>query len=82
MTITRTITIDDLTPQELADRFANMFDNEQAEFFAEVAKIAATWPGAGMCQQAYSIASHLDDEGRSVIQRLAEHAGLIPEDAA
>lgn len=82
MSITRTITLDDLTPQELADRFASMFDNEQAEFFAEVAKIATTWPGAGMCQQACSIAKHLDDDGRSVIQRLAEHAGLISADAS
>ena len=79
MSVTRTITLDDLTPAELADRFASMFADEQAEFFAEVAKIAATWPGAGMCQQANSIAKHLDANGRFVIEKLADHAGLIPE---
>lgn len=79
MTITRTITLDDLTPVELADCFASMFADEQAKFFAEVARIAATWPGAGMCQQACSIATHLDVNGLFVIEKLAEHAGLIPE---
>lgn len=77
--ITRTITLDDLTPEELAELFCKMFADEQAAFFAKVAQIASTWPGAGMCQQACAIAKHLDDEGRSVIERLAEHADLIPE---
>ena len=67
----------DLNPEELAEVFCEMWAEEQAAFFARVAQIAAEWPGAGMCVQALSIASHLTPEGRYVIERLADHAGLI-----
>lgn len=82
MTITRTIELDDLTPEELAFAFCEMDGAEQALFLSTVAKIAATWPGAGMCMQALGICEHLDRDGRYVIERLADHAGLIPEVAA
>jgi hypothetical protein len=81
MTITRTITLDDLTPDELAELFCKMFADEQAAFFAKVAQVASTWPGAGMCQQACAIADHLDHDGRYAIERLADHAGLLTDDA-
>ncbi len=81
MTITRTVVIDDLTPEELAGRFADMGPRQQAKFFAAVAAIADTWSGAGMCMQAYAIADYLDAQGKYAIERLADHAGLIPEEA-
>jgi hypothetical protein len=82
VTITRTFTIDDLSPEELAALFADMHGEQQALFFSEVGKIAATWPGAGMCMQALSIAENLDASGRYVIERIADHAGLIPATAS
>jgi hypothetical protein len=78
--LTRTFEIDDITPEELASIFAHMFDDQQARFLATVADIAKDWPGGGWCQQACSIAGHLDERGRFTIQKLAEHAGLIPDE--
>ncbi len=79
MSITRAITIDDLTPAELAERFCDMNGEQQASFFSAVGRIARTWPGAGMCVQACAISKELDTQGRYVIERLADHAGLIKE---
>lgn len=77
--ITRTVTVADLTPAELAEAFTEMSSEDQASFFAEVGRIALTWPGAGMCMQALHISEHLDADSRYVIERLADHAGLIPD---
>jgi hypothetical protein len=82
VTVTRTFKIADLTPEELAACFAEMWAEEQGAFFNEVGKITATWPGTGMCGQALAVACHLDDAGRHVIGRLADHAGVIPERAS
>lgn len=73
MNVTRTLTIDDLTPSELATLFTDMDDYRQAEFFAAIAPIAREWSGAGWCQQSCSIAQRLDDTGRKVVLKLAEH---------
>lgn len=72
--LTRTIALDDITPQECASIFAHYSDLEQAAFFAEVGSIARSWPGAGWCQQSCSIAARLDDLGRETIATLAGHA--------
>lgn len=72
--ITRTITLDHVTPRELAVLFTNLFDDEQAEFFEEVGEIAREWPGADWCQQSCCIAGKLTDKGRVVIATLAGHA--------
>lgn len=82
MRVTRTLEIDDMTPQELASIFARWFADEQAAFFSAIAVESKDWPGTGWCQQACAIAEHLDDAGRSVIEKLAGHAGLIPESEA
>jgi len=74
MKITRIITIDDITPAELAEVFTSMDDFEQAKFFGHVWKIARTWPGAGWCQQSSAIAKRLDNDGRDCIAKLAEWA--------
>lgn len=78
--LTRTFEIEDITSDELAELFANLDDHAQARFFAAVERIARDWPGAGWCQQSCSIAQRLTHEGRFVIQKLAEHAGLIPDE--
>lgn len=79
MSISRTVEIEDLTPQEMAEIFAGWCGDQQAEFFGAVGVIAKAWPGAGMCMQALHIAEHLDADGRYVIERIADHADLIPQ---
>lgn len=78
MSITRTVTtVIDLTPAELAAAFCEMDSAQQAEFFHVVGKIAEAWRGTGWCQQALAIAHRLTPEGRLIIERLADHAGLL-----
>lgn len=74
MTITRTIDLGDLTPEELAFAFSEMDAEQQALFFSTVGKIAATWPGAGWCQQSCAISEHLDRTATETIQKLNEWA--------
>lgn len=73
MTVTRTIELTDIQPTELAEMFCNMDDTEQAVFFEHIGVIAREWPGAGWCQQSYSINKNLTDGGREVIRTLAGH---------
>ena len=73
MTVLRTIELADITPAELAELFCEMDGIQQAAFFAEVKPITDKWPGAGWCQQSCGIADMLDDAGREVISKLAEH---------
>lgn len=73
MTITRTIEFNDISPAELAETFCYMNSAQQAEFFSRISAIAATWPGAGWCQQSCAIAGDIDYKGREVIEKLAEH---------
>lgn len=73
MTVQRTITLADLEPSELAELFCEMDGERQAEFFANIHKIAATWPGAGWCQQSCAIAGFVGPKSREVIIKLAEH---------
>ncbi len=69
----RKIEIDDITPAEAARIFSEMFADQQAEFFAEVGRIAKEWPGAGWCMQSCSISHAITEEGRAVIETLAGH---------
>lgn len=43
MGIKREITIEDLTPEELAEEFSHMDDEKQARFFNELGRVVATW---------------------------------------
>lgn len=72
--IKRTIVLNDLSAAELATLFCNLYADEQATFFSEVGKIAATWPGAGWCQQSCGISQHLDKQATETILKLAEWA--------
>lgn len=62
---------------QIAQAFAEMDDEEQAQFFIEVAKIASTWDGRTF-QQWYSVGRHLatcecsNDEARELVQELAQ----------
>lgn len=73
MTITRAIELSDITPEELAFEFANMDDQEQADFFAAIRPIAGKWNGAGWCAQSCSINQRLNTDGRFVVETLASH---------
>jgi hypothetical protein len=75
--ITRQIKIDDLTPEELAALFMDMFGNEQARFFDEVWSIALKWPEAGWCQQFSDVVTHLGNGGRQAVEVMASH--ITPE---
>lgn len=75
MTVSRTIEIR-LTPQELAELFCEMYGEEQADFFAAIKPLADKWPGAGWCVQSCDIVSHLNPDGRTVLQTLAGHLEL------
>lgn len=72
-TISRTHEIDDVTPAELAGVFCGWFAEDQAEFFAEIWRIAKAWPGAGWCQQSCAINGKLSADGRDTIKTIAAH---------
>ena len=73
MTASRTITFDDLTPEELAELFAEMDGQQQSDFFSAVWSLAKKWPGAGWCQQSYTIARLADNDAIQAIRTLASH---------
>jgi len=72
-TITRTVEVNDLTPQELAYLFTEFGSDDQAAFFSAVWNIAKAWPGAGWCMQALGICEEADSDARSAIKSLADH---------
>jgi hypothetical protein len=67
-------------PQELAQAFAQMDDEQQAQFFIEVAKIAKEWPNAplgGAEMQWIRVGVHLrkcecsTEEARDLVRTIA-----------
>lgn len=82
VTLTRTVDLSDLSPEEVAAVFCSWYSEQQAEFFGHIAVRAKTWPGAGLCQQSYYIAENLDDDGRFVIETIKGHIDLRAESAA
>lgn len=80
-TVTRTVEINDLTPHELAIAFTDMDDTQQAQFFAEIWRIAKAWPGAGWCQQSYAIVQKLDQDGREALDTFYAHFVPEPDEA-
>lgn len=62
-----------LTPAELADLFTEMDGEQQAEFFGQIIKQTGDWPGAGWCQQSYSIVQAMDRDAIEAIRTLASH---------
>lgn len=72
-TITRTVTISDLTPQEMASIFADWFDDEQAEFFDALHEESKDWPGCGFGGQAYAFAQKLGPGGRKIVDDIIDN---------
>lgn len=70
--ITRQIDVT-ITPEEAAEAFAGWDAKDQAAFFSEVYDISRAWPGAGWCQQSYSIVRELDASGKNAVESLADH---------
>ncbi len=74
------VAIIEVSPLKLAEWFADMGDEDQAQFFIEVAHIAETWEGTNM-DQWYAVGRHLttcvcsSPEARDLIRRLAAGVG-------
>ena len=73
--ITRTITLDDITPDETAMLFAKYNSEGQARFFHALHDIVEKWGGMGWCGQCSWIADDITPEGRKVIAKLNEWCG-------
>lgn len=69
------------TPRILAEVFAEMGDEDQAQFFIEVAEIAKTWEDVTF-RQWYSVGAHLrtckcsTDDARELVRSLAAGVGV------
>lgn len=65
-------------PAELAARFCELNDEDQAQFFIECAKQMATWPAYNRMGQLSSIGRHLvtckcsNEDARDVVTQIAE----------
>lgn len=71
--ITRTVTLSDLTPAELASIFAAFDDHHQAAFFDALADEVKDWPGTGWSMQCCYFVPKLGDRGRAVLADMAEY---------
>lgn len=71
--VTRTVTLSDLTPAELASILAAYDAKQQAAFFSALTVEARDWPGTGWDGQAWHIVSILDADGTKAVGSLAEH---------
>ena len=71
----------ELTPELVAEAFADLGSDEQARFFNHVAQVASTWGGGGLPMQLQGITDDdgLDYGGRRVMQYIGEysHWGLV-----
>jgi hypothetical protein len=69
-----------LTTQQLAELFCQLTDEEQAQFFVECGRIAATWSPYGADAQWREVGKHLQvcacstDEARGIVNEI--HYGL------
>lgn len=68
-----------ITPEEMAEEFANMGDDQQAVFFNTLAKITETW-SSPFSFQLEAIVTHpaLTAEARAVMSAIGEYAGVTP----
>ena len=72
-TVTRTVTISDLTPEEMASIFAAWDDHQQGAFFNALHVEAKDWPLGGWNGQFWHVVKHLDANGREVVGDLVEN---------
>lgn len=72
-TVTRTVTVSDLTPAEMASIFAGWYDDQQAAFFDALAAETKDWPGCGWAGQAYAFGQKLGNDGRMIMDTLIDN---------
>ena len=72
-TVTRTVTLSDLTPAEMASLFAGWSSTLQGEFFAALRAESEDWPNSGWCGQCYYIVQDADADALFVLDKLADH---------
>jgi hypothetical protein len=72
------VTVDvEVTPQVLAEAFAAMDDEAQAQFFIEVAALARKWKDADPGRQWFAVGRHLrtctcsTEEARDLVREIA-----------
>ena len=70
--VTRTVTVSDLSPSELASIFSAYDDNEQAAFFDALAEEVKDWPGSGWCMQCAWFIPKLSKGGKDIVAKMAE----------
>lgn len=65
------------TPQELAEVFCNMYEEEQVEFFNEIAKITKTW-NSPFCMQLQAIVdtNKLTPHAKLIMRQIGEYAEI------
>ena len=71
----------ELTPEDLADRFAELTSDEQARFFNRVAEVSSKWTRPFEFQlQSITEEKELTLAGRRIMQGIGEysHWGLVP----
>lgn len=72
------------TPMELAVEFCEMADENQAQFFIDVAELMKKWPAHGRSMQAHYIGRHLRNcacstyEARELVREIAEAVESAP----
>lgn len=72
-TVTRTVTVSDLTPEELASIFAGMSDDQQAAFWSALQREAQSWTGApDWWGQAWHAVGKMDSDGRAALRGWAD----------
>jgi len=74
-----------LSVEQLAASFAELTDDQQAQFFIEVARLAAAW-GPGNFQQWLNVGRHLKececstDDARELVRDIAAGLATSPKD--
>ena len=64
-----------LTPRELAEEFCNLYDDEQAEFFNEIANITNKWDKP-FCFQLQSMVNTniLTDDAKYIMSQIGDYS--------
>lgn len=72
---TLTVTVSDLSPEEMASIFAGWNDGQQAAFFHALHEEAQSWPGGGWWLQIASTIDKMSPEALSVMREFADALG-------
>ena len=79
MKIERKLTVDvELTPENIADCFCDLHDNEQAFFFNRISEVVETW-GTSFCFQLQAIIDSkvLTNGGKDIMRQIGEYSEVI-----